>query len=508
MLITKIYQKICDVSLFNPSKVAFYEEEKIYSYGDLKRAIDNRVQQLASLNLEPGKKVGLFISNSYDAYGLVYACSLLGLTYIPLPVDDPVQRIQSIIELADLSCILCEEKNSKNLAAILDHVTMKEKPGLFCFDSNVQVEAEEDIFKLISATDKHPLYMLFTSGSTGTPKGVLIMPSGVENFINWSVDHLKVLPTDIFLAHSRLTFDLSVFNLFVPFLSGAAVRIVKSKVEQMYPGILLNKGVTIALMVPRVTGLLQESAQLFKNSFPSLRHLLFCGEKLYAAQANAWISTHQNLTLHNIYGPTETTVTCTYHTLAAGLEVSDPVAIGVSIPNMQLNYLNESGELVNGPTTGELIISGIGVSPGDYCGQKTDRFFDHKELGRSFKTGDIVERDASGQHFWISRRDNQVKVRGFRVELSEIETVLSAHPNIIDLICILDSESQRLFAVMSLKPKSDLEVTVVELKAICEKMFPAYMRPAQFIALKEIPRNSNGKADRQKAKELVEKSIN
>ncbi|MFZ3230194.1 MAG: AMP-binding protein [Pseudobdellovibrio sp.] len=498
MLIHKIYQKICSLSELDPEKIAFFEDNLIYTYLDFKNKIECAIFQLKNTGALPNDRIGLFIDNSFDAYCLIYACALSGLTYIPLPTEDPPLRIQTIVALAKISCIICAEKNSKKIISIYDSCVEPSKPKILIFDP---VENTKKIH--FNFSNDIPLYMLFTSGSTGTPKGVLIHSAGVENFIFWAQSYLAINSNDLFLAHSRLTFDLSVFNLYLPFISGAAVRIVKSKADVIYPGSLLKKDVTIALLVPRVTGLLLESEQLLNDSYPKLRHLLFCGEKLFAAQANAWIRTNKNLTLHNIYGPTETTVTCTFQKLEPSQILNDPIPIGFAIPNMQLNFLSDSNEIINGPTEGELIISGVAVSLVDYCGQSSDRYFNHPLLGRCFKTGDIVKRNYLGQHFWITRIDDQIKIRGFRVELAEIEAVLFSHAGIIDLACVFDPELQSLYIAVSLSDPSMHEKILKQLADLCEKTLPTYMQPNEFVLFKKIPQNINGKADKKKIKELV-----
>jgi amino acid adenylation domain-containing protein len=495
MFINTIFNKICLTAKSQPDRPALFEDERVFTYLEFKNLIEQSCAQLQRMALPPGKRVGIFLGNSINGYVAIYSCALMDLTYIPLPVDDPPLRLKQMIEDAELSLVICDNQTEGSLRKVLDENLQLPVLNL---GQDLGTNADMRSPDLLSGTNgHHPLYMLFTSGSTGMPKGVLIPSEGVENFVEWARTYLEIGANDVFLAHSRLTFDLSVFNLYVPFCEGAAVRIVKNPVDQMYPGNLLKKGVTIALTVPRVTGLMLQAGQLTSNAYPALRHLLFCGEKLLAAQANAWIETHPDLNIHNIYGPTETTVTCTVHSLPAGRRVGDPIAIGRAIQNMQLNFLDSELMPVTGVAEGDLVISGVGVSRHDYHRRQTDKFFDHPELGRCFRTGDLVRREADGNLFWLTRLDDQIKIRGFRVELSEIESVLSQHSSVLDLVCVFNPETQLLTAYFTVANSVSSDRTAAELKSLSLEKLPSYMRPAHFFAVESLPRNSNGKVDRK-----------
>lgn len=493
MFIHEIYKKIEQTSLLDPSRIAFYEEDATFTYLDFKNAIDSYISLFQELNLVPKQRIGLFLNNSFYSYGLIYACGLFDLTYVPLITDDPAARIEKTIAIAEVRFIFTDVGNQKLLQDSLALVELKSLPEVFILDTKPLFPKKISI----GHRKNHLLYMLFTSGSTGTPKGVLITWQGVENFVMWASTYFKIQDNDIFLAHSRLTFDLSVFNIYVPFICCAAVRIIKNKADQIYPGAELKMGATVALFVPRITGLLLQTGQLGTNDYPHLRHLIFCGENLFASQVNAWINTHPSLQVHNIYGPTETTVTCTVESLPRGRPVQDPVAIGTAIPNMQLNFLDGSEQVIQGAFEGELIISGIGVSPLDYCGQASQQFFSHPDLGRSFKTGDLVRRDPNGKFYWLARIDHQVKIRGYRVEISEIEAVLSSQESVLDLVCIFYPREEKLKAIVCFKNNEHTETEIEKLKILAESELPRYMHPQEYILSDSISRNSNGKANRQ-----------
>ncbi len=491
MFIDQIYQCISEISNTTPDKIAIHEAGYDYTYLQFKQGIDCCRLQL--INLQEKEQlsniIGLYCDNSFLSHCAIHACALERITYVPLSVTDPVDRILTIIRIAKIEFVLFDQTYLKKINSFF----LSEKiERLRVIEINTKWENKILISKQKTPSD---LYILFTSGSTGHPKGVAIRHQSVENYLNWAGHYLSISSGDIFFSHSRITFDLSVFNLFLPFMFGASTVLARSLSDQTYPGELLKKNITIALIVPRVTNLLIQSKQLFKNSFPTLRHVLFCGEQLFAHQVRSWMNTNDFLTVHNIYGPTETTVTCTYHTIRPGETISDPVPIGKVIPNMRIEFLDEKSNVISTiKYEAEAIISGIGVSDTDYIGQESNRFFSHATLGRSFRSGDILYRNSNHILYWRSRVDFQLKIRGYRVELSEIEIVLMSSKKINDVVCIYKSDTEKLYAFVELENMNDNVES--DLRKIATEQLPEYMNPTIYIFLAQLPRNQNGKIDR------------
>lgn len=502
MFIQKVFENIEIIVNTDPSRPAIFQDDDTFSYLDFKNKISQIKSQLDKKNIADQAKVGLFANTSFVGYAVIYALAARNLTYVPLSINEAELRLQKIIEVAEIRYIICDRFYFDILQKLAGKYLRENAIEILLVEDGRSDSADSSILSL--KTDfANPMYLLFTSGSTGSPKGAYIDAQGVSNFLNWCEDYFKSDKTDIFLAHSRLTFDLSVFNLFLPFKTGSAVRIVKSMADQMYPGELLKNNITILLTVPRVTGLMLEAEQLGVEAYPKLKHVIFCGEKLYAAQVRAWGKTHKNLKVHNIYGPTETTVTCTVYNIENPANCSDPIAIGTVIPHMQINFLDVNQELVAGEFEGEGIISGVGVSKQDYCGFESGKFFDHPKLGRSFRTGDLLYRDKQGCFYWKARLDYQIKIRGFRVELLEIEAVLSEHPMVADAACVFNEKTQQIYAVLTLKLDIELNTIMKQFKELVETKLPSHMRPEKYIQFKTLPRNKNGKIDREQIKQTV-----
>jgi amino acid adenylation domain-containing protein len=455
------------------------------SYGELHRRIYQLSAQLGEL--DAGSRVGVFIENSMDAYVAIYAILHRGCTYVPLSVDDPASRVEVILRDADFSLIVTSAAHARSLKTIAGI------PRVHVLTSEGGAVAIEPV-----GSREAPLYLLYTSGSSGAPKGVAIAADCVDNFVSWAGNYFAISANDRFLAHTRLTFDLSVFNLFLPFLHGASVHIAKTAGEQIFPGSIFAKDITVALLVPRVTSTMAAAGQLQESLYPKLRHVLFCGENLLAAQAKLWMGVSRSIQVHNLYGPTEATVACSFHSLEKFADDA-PLSIGRAIPGNELNVADESGRLLDGACEGELIISGKQVAPRGYWRDSQGGFFTHPVLGHAFKTGDRVRRDASGLLYWLSRLDDQVKIKGHRVELGDIESHLAGQSGVCEIVCFYDEAEGEVIAALSVLPSADGQAVVRALKKRSDEKLPAHMRPEKFVVLPSLPKNANGKIDRKQS---------
>lgn len=502
MFVHDFFISIAGVVAQDPNRPALTEGDRNLSYADLVSLTDLIRLQFKGIGVEPGDRVGIYLTNSAVAYAAIFACILCGATYVPLATDDPEARLRQVIEEAQLKAVigLKTSPNSHQLLSKTVAFIELDEDALFS-----QITRPTRAFDLSELTDTVPLYILFTSGSTGRPKGVPIDSVNVGEFSKWARDYFAIESSDVFLGITRLTFDLSVFNLFLPFWCGASVLIARQVIEQLNPTRLLEKGVTVALTVPRITGLVFDE-QIARESkcFPRLRHLLFCGEQLFAAQVHHWMMRNPRLHVHNCYGPTEATVACTCHSFSPGDVVADPVSIGRALPGQRMDLVLEDGSVLDGAGQGELVISGSQVSRFGYWRTASNRFYDDPQNGRSFKSGDLVRRDNEGLLYWLARIDEQIKIKGYRVDLGEIEQALSSVEGVRDLICLFDVERQVVTAVYSSDKSGGLREIEAALKSQAERSLPIYMRPYRFVAVGEVPRTKNGKADRRAAQALVE----
>lgn len=500
MFLHEFFTSIASIAAQDPNRPALIEGARHYSYAELVSLTALIRLRLKAAGVVSGDRVGVHLTNSALAYAAIYACILCGATYVPVAVDDPAARLLPVLEEAQLKLLISVKADgARNFAS--ENFSLLELEEAELLRESGTVPARLELTELNPAT---PLYILFTSGSTGRPKGVPIDAHNVGEFSTWAKNYFSITSQDVFLGITRLTFDLSVFNLFLPLWCGASVQIARQVIDQMNPTRLLAAGVTVLLTVPRVTDLVFDDMPSARSrEFPKLRHLLFCGEQLFATHIQKWRASNPGVHIHNCYGPTEATVACTCYSFTPGDAAVDPLPIGMALPGQRMDLESESGALVSGPGQGELLISGSQVSRFGYWRMASNRFFDDAERGRSFRSGDIVRRDQNGLLYWLMRVDDQVKIKGHRVDLGEIEYSLCSVNGVRELICLFDSSKQELIAIYSVSKGSEAAAVEAELKRQAELQFPVYMRPRRTFVVESIPRSKNGKVDRRAARALV-----
>jgi amino acid adenylation domain-containing protein len=339
-------------------------------------------------------------------------------------------------------------------------------------------------------------YVIYTSGSTGQPKGVVVEHRQAANLLHGMVKHWKIGPSDVVLQFSSFTFDVSVMDTFMPLLGGAKVVLAPAETLHSPPrlsALIRAAGITFACLPPAVLSLLTG------EDFPGLRVLMTAGEELPSEVARRWV--RHGLRFVNGYGPTEATVIATYQELDGSVY---PPPIGrPTWPNYQAYVLDAQLNPVPAGVVGQLHIGGAGVARGylNRPGLTAERFiadpFSGEGGARLYKTGDLVRRRADGTIVFAGRIDGQVKIRGLRVELGEIETALYAHPAVAQaaVTVVTDPAGDKQLAAY-LRPEPGSEPDPANLRVHLARTLPAYMIPAYLVSLDKFPLNASGKVDK------------
>ncbi len=342
--------------------------------------------------------------------------------------------------------------------------------------------------------------MIYTSGSTGQPKGVEVTHGGIANSLDWVTGEMSISASDVFLNVLTPCFDMSVFSLFLPLSNGA--RLVMATVEESrnankIDALVTSREVTVMKATPVTWLMLIEAGWKGRPDFKAA----IGGEALTRPLAEALVA--RSAGLWNLYGPTEASIFCIGCKVESGV---GPVPIGQPIANMQAYILDEEGRAVSPGSVGELYVSGVGLARGyrnrpELTAQTflPDLFLDG---ARMYRTGDLARRRDDGIIDYLGRTDNQIKIRGYRVELEEVEAVLAAQPAVAHCAVIPRGEGDTRYLVACYSVRKGYLLPADGLRPPLAEQLPEYMIPSQFVEMAELPLTPSGKVDRIALSEL------
>jgi D-alanine--poly(phosphoribitol) ligase subunit 1 len=479
-----------------PENIAFNIDGKSYSYFQLTQNVA-RIQYSLLQNNTGLKSVGIIANQDFETYSTIIAALLSGITYIPIEPTHPDERNNHIIRLSKVKSIFCSDFSS------LSEEFHEANKHIF-----IQVEkGEKGIREFNAIQTENPAYVLFTSGSTGVPKGVPISMQNLKAFVE-NVDrmNLGINEQSRFLQVFELTFDLSVFSYLVPLFYGASVYILpKTPFKQMAAIQLIEEqSITHVLSVPSFVGYLKPFFQKIK--LPSILQWLFCGEALKSDLVTEWQKCVPNTSIYNVYGPTEATIFCTaYKCLINNFkEYHGIVCIGKPFNDIVFALFDGNLPISDIETNAELCISGSQLTTGylDDPRKNETAFFSFKKQV-FYRSGDLCRIDNEGDYFFSGRNDTQVKINGYRVEISELEFHAASFPGIDEAVVIVTSNEKNNQQVLNLVFTSKTELNKDEIVDFLTKKIPGYMLPGNIYPVKSIPYNLNGKIDKRALAEQI-----
>ncbi|MBF0263495.1 MAG: AMP-binding protein [Magnetococcales bacterium] len=488
---------------------------------------------IESLDPDPDHPtVGMFGYRTVTAYAAVLGILYAGKGYVPLNPHFPVARNLRIADLSGIRMLILDARCAEGAPELLEQMPHPLTVLLPDHDALPAWTGSQARHRFITQAELSALprrihepkcpthgiaYLLFTSGSTGVPKGVMVSQENVQAFVDGMMARYAPTPQDHFSQHSDMTFDASVYDQFVCWAAGATLHPVPEE-QRMAPAKFIQEhGITFWESVPAVIDFMRRMHLLRPGVFPTLRWTVFGGERLGRDAAHRWQVAAPNAVIDNSYGPTEGTICVTGYLWRPEISdtecLNDIVPIGLPYPGQMAALLVEERLVAPGDgLRGELCLAGSQVTPG-YWRNSVETEKSYREMPgpdgvvrRWYKTGDLVEwRDGVGYHY-LDRVDRQLKIRGYRVELSEIEHVLRQ---------VAGSEQ---VAVIGWPPRGGNVTSVIgfvcgskvgddEILAEMARRLPPYMVPKQLQRLPQLPLNANNKIDLPRLTELVEGGV-
>jgi amino acid adenylation domain-containing protein len=497
---TLLHDLVMDRARTHADAVAVAGPDETLTYGRL----DERAQVLAALlvaqGVEPGDRVLLWAEKSAALVAAMQAILRVGAVYVPVDPLSPVGRLAKIaVDSMAKTVFTTGERLEPLMAAglrnlppiLLDQPSHPRHWGRLA----AGLTGVEPVRRAIDDL----AYILYTSGSTGTPKGVCLSHRNALAFVDWAVDTFAIAATDRLSNHAPFHFDLSVLDLYAAFQAGASVHIVPEGTSYA-PAALVEflhaRRITVWYSVPSVLILMMRQGGLLEAGPGDLRVLFFAGEPFPIKHLRPLREAWPQVRMANLFGPTETNV-CTYHEVGA-IEPDRilPVSIGQAASGDRVWAAAPDGTVCRPGEEGVLMVEGPTVMLG---------YFGREPQGNApYNTGDVVRQLENGDYHYVGRRDDMLKVRGFRIERGEVEAALLDHPDVREAAVIAVGEGMEAALWAFLVPSGDKAPTLLSIKQHCAARLPRSMIVDSLHILDALPLNRNGKVDRFALAALVE----
>lgn len=476
-----------------PDATAVLFEDRSLTYANLRDDVHRIAEFLITrYQVRQGERVAVCMDRSEKMVAVLLAVFRCGAAYVPIDPDLPANRLRYLLDDAGVRVVVINDTVPGGIPeglAVLSLQTSGEEIKQLSGDVLFARPRPDDI-----------AYVIYTSGSTGMPKGVLMPHRGVVNRIHWMWKKYRFDAADIILQKTSYMFDVSVWELFMPLCFGATMVACRKEIisdPAKLQQCIKVYGVTTLHFVP---GMLQPFLQSVEvgdtAALPSLKRVFASGEALLPAVVDLY---YQKLAvpLHNLYGPTEAAVDVSFYETSPGDSI---VPIGHPIDNIQLYILGKQGGLLPVGVPGELAIGGVGLAAG-YLNRPeltAEKFVDHPfaDGEKLYLTGDNCYRLANGSIVYLNRKDDQVKVRGFRIEPGEIESCLLRYPHVKKAAVLSKKDKygdNTLYAFVEGEP----ELHTDDIYLFLQEQLPAYMVPAAIRKIGRFPLTTSGKTDRK-----------
>ena len=478
-----------------PQAVAVADDHRVLTYAELDRETNRLAHHLRRLGVGPDAAVGVCLERSCDAVVACLGILKAGGAYVPLDPRYPRSRLAFMLEETRARAVVTRQ----GFLGILPATA----PRTVCLDSGAEdLATEPDHDPQSAVTGEHLAYVMFTSGSTGRPKGVAVPHRAVARLVV-NTDYVSLTPDDVVAQAANASFDAATFEVWGALLNGARLQILATDAllapAELAARLARHRITTLFL----TTAVFNQMAREIPEGLRELRHLLFGGETADARAAARLLEHGFAGRLLHVYGPTETTTFAAWDRVVAVPPGATTLPIGRPIANTEVYILDSRGDLVPVGVPGEIYIGGPGLARG-YVNRPdltAERFVPHPfsadPAARLYRTGDRARYLADGRIDFLGRLDEQVKIRGHRIEPGEIEAALAQHPGVREAAVVArELPGRGSVLVAYVVPDGRGPAGPHELREALAERLPAYMLPAAFVMLERLPLTGNGKLDR------------
>lgn len=474
-----------------PERVALKTAHEELTYARLAQLVERVAGLMTESGISCGDCVAVDTARPHEAIVGFLAALRCGAHYVPISPALPADRLALIVAQTGCKAVVQSSKIGDERIQGIHSVVV----DLTCNAAALSP----------SSCDPRPsdlAYVIYTSGSTGTPKGVAVTRENLR-FSTWARHEYYQAPVETFLLVSPLTFDSSVAGIYWTLTCGGTLCLADAQARQDIHALrrmIRDEKVSHLLCIPSLWNLLLDDDHA--SELESLKTVVVAGEACTSSLASKHHSLCPTTQLHNEYGPTEGSVWCTVHRVLAQ-DKHASVPIGKAIPGATIHVLQEDGSPVHNGDEGEIYVSGPGVAAGYIAAPQltAERFVDDpfsEGPSRMYRTGDYARRLPDGSLIFLGRRDGQVKIRGHRIEVEEVENVIGGHPLVKEAVVVVrDDTSTKRSLVGFVVPANGKVPAQDELRAFAAESLPPYMVPHTIVARESIPRTLNGKIDRK-----------
>lgn len=478
---------------------AICTRDRSVTYGELRQHVLELREWFRKSGCEPGDRIALYLPKTVETVEIILGVLAAGAAYVPINPALPPDAVRQILSDLQPFMFITASKASPQLLdagaqAGAKVATVRAAPN---FGLDTVGESGSAAARTTVPGFEDLAVMLYTSGSTGVPKGIALSHRNVMSFVDWAADTFAISSADQITSHAPLHFDLSTFDLFCTLSRHGTVHLIDdltAKFAGAVRGLIETRRISVWYSVPTALMQLQERGAL--KGLSSLRLILFAGEVFPVAALRQVMGALPAAEFANLYGPTETNV-CTFYRLP-GIPVSDTEALPIGVPcgHYEISLRDADGLPVVDGEQGEICVTGPGVMKGYWNRPDLTKATRLDGQPDSYRTGDYGWRRADGMLMYAGRRDQQVKVRGHRIELLALEAALNSHADVKEAVAVVAADPQGVTRLQTfLVPRQSAAAPASITKFLAERL-PPYYQPDRVEWLDEMPRTSSGKCDR------------